>query len=85
MKNNLVFEKEAGHLAFADYTALKLTSLLYLKEALQKEQYEDCAELIEKAREFGANTSDISQIIADYIRRLNNGRRNGANQRRLFS
>ena len=85
MKSNLIFEKEAGNFAFADYTALKITSLLYLKEALQKEQYEDCAGLIEKAKEFGARTDDVNQIIGSHIRQLKTGRQNEVNQRRRFS
>jgi hypothetical protein len=44
---------------------VKLTALLYLKDALQKERYEDCAELIRTAREFGAVEEEIEALLED--------------------
>ena len=44
---------------------VKLTALLYLREALQKERYEECAELIEIAREFGARPFEILNLLED--------------------
>ena len=47
---------------------LKVTSLLYLKEALADEAYERCAELIRTARQFGAGSFEIQKVIQDHIR-----------------
>jgi hypothetical protein len=50
--------------------ALRLTALSYLKEALVKEQYEECAELIAVAKRFGASGRDVKVEIARALRRL---------------
>jgi hypothetical protein len=42
---------------------VKLTALLYLKESLLKENYEECAEIVEIAREFGALPAEIRTIL----------------------
>ena len=47
---------------------LKATALLYLKEALVKEEYEDCQELIQNAKDFGAETKEISGLLTEHIR-----------------
>jgi hypothetical protein len=44
---------------------VRLTALLYLKEALVKEKYELCPELIRTAREFGARSSEIQNLLED--------------------
>ena len=44
---------------------LKLTALLYLKEALVREWYEQCAEIIALAREFGAVDYEIDDLLED--------------------
>jgi hypothetical protein len=44
---------------------IKLTALLYLKEALQRQRYEDCQELIGVAREFGAAEFEIKDLLED--------------------
>ncbi|HTL70063.1 MAG TPA: hypothetical protein VL404_02110 [Candidatus Eisenbacteria bacterium] len=44
---------------------LKLTALLYLKEALSRERYEECAEIIALAKEFGANAYEIDDLLED--------------------
>ena len=43
----------------------KLTALLYLKEALLKERYEECAQTIAVAREFGAADFEIQDLLED--------------------
>jgi hypothetical protein len=48
---------------------LKLTALLYLREALQREQYERCAELIRSAEELGAAPYEIQDLLEDPRRR----------------
>lgn len=42
---------------------VKLTALLYLKEALLQERYEDCAEFVAVAREFGALPVEIRTVL----------------------
>lgn len=42
---------------------LKLTALLYLKEALLSEKYEDCPEIVTMAREFGAQNFEIINLL----------------------
>ena len=44
---------------------LKLTALLYLKDALLRERYEDCGDMIDIAREFGADKVDIGRTLSD--------------------
>ena len=43
----------------------KLTALLYLKEALVRERYEACAEIIRLARQFGAAEYEIDDLLED--------------------
>ena len=40
-----------------------LTALMYLKEALHHECYEDCHSAVEIAREFGAQEWEIKNIL----------------------
>ena len=47
---------------------LKATALLYLKEALVKEEYEDCSNLIQNAKDFGAEAKEINELILQHIR-----------------
>jgi len=58
---------------YTDEQALRLTALSYLKEALVKERYEECAELIAAAKRFGATQRDIRVNIAQSVRRLKFG------------
>jgi len=44
---------------------VKLTALLYLKEALLREEYEVCAEFIATAKEFGAQAFEIQNLLED--------------------
>ena len=44
---------------------VKLTDLLYLKEALLEERYEECAEFIAIAREFGAQPFEVQNLLED--------------------
>ena len=48
---------------------VKLTALFYLREALLWERYEECAEFIAIAREFGAEPFEIQYLLED-ARRL---------------
>ena len=53
--------------------ALRVTALLYLKEALVGERYEECAELVAAAKRFGATTRDVKVAIAKGVRNLRTG------------
>lgn len=44
---------------------VKVTALIYLREALLKEKYEDCAEIIATAKEFGAQDSEIRNLLEE--------------------
>ena len=44
---------------------VKLTALLYLKEALRRERYEQCAQFIQVAKEFGAQEREIVELLED--------------------
>lgn len=42
-----------------------LTALVYLKDALLQERYENCSEIIAVAKEFGAETYQIDDLLED--------------------
>lgn len=44
---------------------LRLSALLALKEALLLEKYEECADTIAIAKEFGARTHEIYYLLED--------------------
>ena len=44
---------------------VKLTALLYLKEALRRERYEECAQFVQVAKEFGAQEREIEELLED--------------------
>ena len=44
---------------------VKLTALLYLRQALLKEDYEICSDLIAIAKEFGASDTQIRNLLED--------------------
>ena len=78
MNNNVMIDDQENGL-IASAPVLKLTSLLYFKEALLGQRYEECAQLVEAAKGFGARQSEIGGIIAEVIRREKGGGQNGAN------
>lgn len=45
--------------------AVKLTALLYLREALLAERYEQCREFIAVARQFGAQRREVEELLED--------------------
>ncbi|OGX06290.1 MAG: hypothetical protein A2Z88_00580 [Omnitrophica WOR_2 bacterium GWA2_47_8] len=61
---------------------LKVTALLYFKEALAQERYEECAELIQAAKNFGVEQDEVKGIINEHVAKFGLGRRNGANQKK---
>lgn len=42
---------------------VRLTALIYLRETLKAEIYEECAALIEIAKEFGACEEEIESVL----------------------
>jgi len=44
---------------------VRLTALVYLSEALRAERYEECAEIVQVAQEFGASQSEIRGLLED--------------------
>lgn len=44
---------------------VKQTALLYLREALFEERYEECAEFVRTALEFGATAFEVRAILED--------------------
>ena len=44
---------------------IKLTALLYLKEALAKQKYELCEEIISVAKEYGAADFEVRDLLED--------------------
>jgi len=79
MKENEVFKYEKNKPIARD-EVLKVTSLLYFKDALFNEKYEDCRELVRIAKRFGARKTDIRRVIAESNRGARVGRGNGANK-----
>ncbi len=59
MEGNAILEDEV----------LKVSALLYFKEALVRQEYETCAELAAAAKEHGAEQSEINEVIAAYLQR----------------
>ena len=59
MEGNAILEDEV----------LKVSALLYFKEALVRQEYETCAELAAAAKEHGAEQSEINGVIAAYLQR----------------
>ncbi|MBI3313554.1 MAG: hypothetical protein HYZ83_04920 [Candidatus Omnitrophica bacterium] len=47
---------------------VKTTSLLYIGEALRQERFEQCPEMIQIAREFGASEKEIESLVGSYVR-----------------
>ena len=44
---------------------VKLTALLYLREALRAERYEECAQFVRVAKEFGAQEREVDELLED--------------------
>ena len=78
MRNNLVYPNENNKPKAPD-ELLKTTSLLYFKEALRNQQFEQCPTLIKTAKRFGAQHADIRQVIDECTNRGNAGQRIEAN------
>ena len=64
--NNIV-NNEARE-ALAPNELLKVTALLYLEEALEREAYEECRELAASARAFGAKPEELKGVLYAFLR-----------------
>jgi hypothetical protein len=64
MKNNALLNQEV---AFGADQWLKVTALLYLKEALANQEYETCPDLINTAKELGVDPGEISTLIKGHL------------------
>ena len=53
---------------FVNRNPVKLTALLYLKEALVRQQYENCRDIIAVAKEFGAADVEVQDLLEDQRR-----------------
>ena len=51
-----------------DQTLFKTTTLLYLRDALEKQSFEECKELVGIAKNYGAKPQEVQEVIADYIK-----------------
>jgi len=80
MENNVQLIEEQ---ALGTDQLLKLTALVYLKEALIAQEYEKCQELVGTARKLGIDTGDITAVIADYLNAGNPVRQKGNRIRTL--
>ena len=84
MENRLFATLEADTLLAAD-SLLKATSLLYFKDALEAEAYEECVALIQSAKSFGASSREISNVVAKFVQKLEAGHNEARIKRRRFS
>ena len=66
MRNEVINKGKGKPIASSDI--LKATSLLYLKEALLKDEFETCAGLVQSAKRFGAQESEIKEVLAEAVR-----------------
>ncbi len=65
MKRMLAKPVNHSELRIRSRDPLKLTALLYLREALLWEKYEECAGLISYAKEFGAEDFEVQFLLED--------------------
>ena len=76
MKNELITGNDVKEWLQSD-EVLKLTALIYLKEALVAQRYEECAALISEAKDLGAKQSEINALIADVSPTRSGGKERG--------
>jgi hypothetical protein len=46
----------------------KVTALLYFKDALVKQEFESCKELVDIAKQYGAEQSEIDEVVTGFLR-----------------
>ena len=68
---NLTHAARAAPAAFeTELHPVAVTALLYLKEAVRRERYEDCAAYVAAARDFGAPAVEIQGVLDNPRRSL---------------
>ena len=72
MENNVLIKEQQAQGA---ESILKVTALLYLKEALLAQQYESCPGLIDAAKDLGVSQGEITDLISDHLKARSPGRR----------
>lgn len=65
MRFNFTFNKEQDT---QKDLVLQVTALTYLQDALVNERYEECADLVRAAKEYGATLAEIRAILAEAAR-----------------
>lgn len=75
MKNNDLTRYD-GNVAVNANEVLKETAFIYIKEALDAQRFEECAELIRNAKEFGATPAEIKALLTGYNRGYSVNRNN---------
>ena len=69
-----LIQNQGGQQPFNPNDLVKITALEYFKEALIKEAYEACPELIKTAKEAGAEPREIQILIAEHLDWIQKGR-----------
>lgn len=69
--------------ALSSNVSLKDAAITCLKEALLKEEYEQCKNLVASARGLGANQGEIKDALASYKRVNTPGKEAGKGKNRL--
>jgi hypothetical protein len=77
MENNAVLDRQQEINA---ERVLKQSALIYFKQALKKQQFEACRELVTLAREFGADSAEVQLVITSYLTGDKPGGRNQVNK-----
>lgn len=68
MKKILQENRRSGVRVINARDPVRLTALIYLREALLAEQYETCAEIIDIALDSGSNSREIFDVLSNPLR-----------------
>lgn len=77
MKSKIALNKKRKSKGRYD-NMLKATSLLYFKEALFKERYEDLRGLLKTAKRYGVEDVEVQKILGRHVKRLQAAQQNEA-------
>ena len=70
MKNEISLNKNKQK-PFEQDETLKATALIYLRDALVNEKYEEAADCIKQAKRFGASQEEINAVLGSYTQNYN--------------
>jgi hypothetical protein len=62
----LKVDKKPGLKSSNQLHPVLLTALMYLRDALKQERYEDCDDFIAIAKDYGVHYWDLHRILTDY-------------------